>query len=77
MCSYCYLGLDDDQWPAVFRKALRPGGVVVFQAATGKRVTPAEQAVRWKGFQLLRVADLDAVQDESNGYAGGAQGVGG
>ena len=53
--------LDDDQWPRVFLKALKTGGVVVFQAFTaGKRVTVAEQAARWKGFRLMRVADLDA-----------------
>jgi SAM-dependent methyltransferase len=60
VCAYCYMRLDEEQWPAVFLKALKPGGVVVFQTSTNKRVTAAEQAARWRGFRLLRVADLDA-----------------
>jgi len=60
VCAYCYMRIDDDHWPEVFRKALRPGGVVVFQSATGIRQTAAMQATRWKGFRLLRFADLDA-----------------
>lgn len=58
--AYCFMRLDDDQWPEVFLKALKKDGVVVFQAYTaGKRVTVAEQVARWKGFRLMRVADLD------------------
>lgn len=60
LCSYNYMTLFDDHWPTVFLKALKPGGVVVFQASNPRRVTLAEQAVRWKGFRLLRFADLDA-----------------
>ena len=31
----------------------------MFQTATQRRITAGELAVRWKGFRLLRVADLD------------------
>jgi SAM-dependent methyltransferase len=60
VCAYCFMQLDDEQWPSVFLKALKPGGVVVFQTSTGSRQTAAAQAARWKGFRLLRFADLDA-----------------
>jgi len=66
VCSYCYMLLDDNQWPKLFLKALRPGGVVVFQSATGSRQTAAMQAERWKGFRLLRFADLDAGMVETD-----------
>ena len=51
VCAYCYMRLNEDQWPAVFLKALKPRGVVVFQTSTDKRATAAEQAARWKGFR--------------------------
>jgi SAM-dependent methyltransferase len=60
LCAYCYMGADEQQWPGIFRKALRPGGVVVFQTSVGRRVTVGELAERWKGFRLLRAEDQDA-----------------
>ena len=59
VCAYCYMRFEEEQWPAIFLKALKPGGVVVFQTSTAKRATAAEQAARWRGYRLLRVADLD------------------
>ncbi len=31
VCAYCYMRPDEEQWPEGFLKALKPGGVVVFQ----------------------------------------------
>lgn len=59
VCAYCYMRIHDTQWPAVFLKALKPGGVFVFQTST-ERMPVAEIAARWKDFHVLRVEDLDA-----------------
>lgn len=59
LCAYCYMQVDDARWPAAFHKALKPGGVVVFQTS-GPRRSVAELAAIWKDFHLMRVEDLDA-----------------
>ena len=59
LCAYCYMQIDDARWPAAFGKALRPGGMVVFQTSLGNRRSVAELATLWKDFQILRVEDLD------------------
>jgi SAM-dependent methyltransferase len=60
LCAYCYMQIDDARWPAVFGKALRPDGIVVFQTSLNPRRSVAELAALWKDFQILRVEDLDA-----------------
>jgi 2-polyprenyl-3-methyl-5-hydroxy-6-metoxy-1,4-benzoquinol methylase len=59
VCAYCYMRIQDTQWPAIFLAALKPGGVFVFQTSTA-RMPVAEIAARWKDFHVLRVEDLDA-----------------
>jgi SAM-dependent methyltransferase len=59
LCAYCYMQIDDARWPAAFGKALRPGGVVVFQTSVSNRRSVAELAALWKDFQILRIEDLD------------------
>jgi hypothetical protein len=60
VCAYCYMMPNEPHWPEVFWKALKPGGLVVFQTSVGKRQTVAELAGLWKRFRLLRVEDIDA-----------------
>lgn len=60
LCAYCYMQIDDARWPSAFGKALKPGGVVVFQVALGERRSVADLAALWKDFHILRVEDLDA-----------------
>lgn len=60
ICAYCYMTVDDPQWPAVFHKALRPGGMVVYQSSLSPRRSVAQLAEHWKMFRLLRAEDIDA-----------------
>lgn len=59
ICAYCYLAPDEAGWPDVFWKALKPGGLVVFQSSVRTRRPVDDLAAHWKRFQLLRVEDLD------------------
>lgn len=66
VCSYNYMSASDPQWARVFWRALRPGGLVVFQtAAPGGPIAssgsdiPAALEV-WKQFRLIRYENLDA-----------------
>ena len=68
LCAYCYMQPDDPRWPVAFARALKPGGVVVFQTSVNTRRSVAELATIWKDFQILRVEDLDAGM-ESNDWA--------
>ena len=60
LCAYCYMQIDDRRWPAAFGKALKPGGVVVFQTSLDPRRSVLELATLWKDFQIIRAEDLDA-----------------
>lgn len=60
VCAYCYIDVRATQWPGTFLKALKPGGVVVFQSSLGERISVADVAAMWKDFHVLRVEDLDA-----------------
>lgn len=60
LCSYNYMSPLDAEWPAVFGKALRPGGIVVFQTSVGPEVNIPALVDNWKRFELLRVERLDA-----------------
>jgi SAM-dependent methyltransferase len=68
LCAYCYMDIDDPRWPLAFARALRPGGVVVFQTSLNPRRSVAELAAIWKDFHILRAEDLDAGM-ESNDWA--------
>lgn len=60
ICAYCYMQFSEEQWPALFHKALKPGGIVVFQTSTATRFSVTDLAALWRGFRLLRAEDLDA-----------------
>jgi SAM-dependent methyltransferase len=73
LCSYCYMGPVEAKWPGVFWKALRPGGLVVFQVAAGQPAADPQAAAatppraldwmklseHWKQFHILRLEDQD------------------
>jgi SAM-dependent methyltransferase len=60
LCAYCYIRPEDPQWPEVFWKALRPGGLVVYQTFVETRKPVSDLIDRWRRFRILRVEDLDA-----------------
>lgn len=60
VCAYCYMVPNEAKWPDVFWKALKPGGVVVFQTSVNSRIPVASLVEIWKRFHLLRAEDLDA-----------------
>ena len=61
VCSYNALNPHDKQWPPVFLRALRRGGIAVFQG-TGAGQPPSLPRLldNWKGFHVLRIEDVDA-----------------
>ncbi|MEP7362684.1 MAG: class I SAM-dependent methyltransferase [Acidobacteriota bacterium] len=65
VCSYCYMDADDPKLPPKFARALRPGGLVVFQAAWDRNATLAQLMANWKGFKIVRYEDLDAGAETS------------
>jgi 2-polyprenyl-3-methyl-5-hydroxy-6-metoxy-1,4-benzoquinol methylase len=60
LCSYNYMGPTEAPWPWVFHKALRPGGLVVFQSSV--RNLPAADALlqHWRGFDVVRLERVEA-----------------
>ncbi len=60
VCAYCYMQPEDAQWPPVFLKALKKGGLVVFQTSVGGQPSWSGLSENWKGFHILRMEDLDA-----------------
>ena len=66
VCLYNYMDADDPKLPPLFAKALRPGGLVVFQTAWDRNATLPQLIGNWKGFRVVRYEDLDAgaVTDE-------------
>ncbi len=60
VCSYCYLMPEDPKWPPVFLKALRAGGIVVFQTSVAGNPSWQRLSENWRGFHVLRLEDLDA-----------------
>jgi hypothetical protein len=59
LCSYCGIAVADPHWPEVLLKALRPGGMVVYQ---GFSTTPPKLTTlmeNWKRFHILRIEDED------------------
>ena len=66
MSSYAYMLPSNPRWPRVFWKALKPGGLVVFQTVWGRNATLPELIANWQPFRILRYEDLDAgaVTDE-------------
>lgn len=59
LCSYCYLRAEDPKWPPVFLKALKPGGIVVFQEANPNSPAWTTVSENWKLFHILRLEDQD------------------
>jgi SAM-dependent methyltransferase len=59
VCSYCYLVPEDEKWPPVFLKALKTGGLVVFQTSVSNKPSWQRLNENWKGFHILRLEDLD------------------
>jgi SAM-dependent methyltransferase len=60
LCAYCYIRPEEAQWPEVFWKALRPGGLVVYQTFVETRKPVSDLVDRWRRFRVLRLEDLDA-----------------
>lgn len=60
VCSYNYMRPNDEKWPPILYRALKKGGVVVYQSSVQTRMPVAETAALWKQFRLLRVEDVDA-----------------
>lgn len=60
LCSYNYMAALDKPWPAVFTKALRPGGLVVYQSSVGQLPEVEQLLEHWKGFELVRLERLEA-----------------
>jgi len=59
LCSYCFMRPADPHWPAVFLKALKPGGLVVFQDPEANAPGWTKVSENWKGFHILRLEDED------------------
>jgi SAM-dependent methyltransferase len=60
VCAYCYLMPEDGKWPPIFHKALRTGGMVVFQTSVAGNPSWRQLTENWSGFHILRLEDLDA-----------------
>jgi SAM-dependent methyltransferase len=59
VCSYNYMRPTDAKWPPVLYRALKKGGVVVYQSSYIRRTPVAEVAAVWKQFTLLRLEDVN------------------
>ncbi|BCS35750.2 hypothetical protein TBR22_A49840 [Luteitalea sp. TBR-22] len=66
LCAYCFMQADDPRWPVAFARALKPGGIVVFQSSVLTRRSVAELAAIWKDFHILRAEDLDAGMEQND-----------
>jgi len=60
LCSYNYMMPTDANWPAIFAKALRPGGIVIYQSAWGREAGLAKLIAHWSPLRIIRYEDLDA-----------------
>jgi 2-polyprenyl-3-methyl-5-hydroxy-6-metoxy-1,4-benzoquinol methylase len=59
VCAYCYARSDDPHLPPLFWKALKPGGIVVFQEADNTPQVWTTTVEIWKRFHILRLEDQD------------------
>ena len=59
LCVHCYMEPEDPNWPAVFLKALKPGGIVVFESSNPNPPAWKTVAENWKQFHILRLEDED------------------
>jgi SAM-dependent methyltransferase len=59
VCSYCFMSPADPHWPSVFLKALKPGGLVVFQVADATAPGWTKVSENWRAFHILRLEDED------------------
>ena len=53
----------DPQWPPRLWRALKPGGLVVFQGNAPDGATTAEIRALWRHFHLIRFEDLNVAED--------------
>ena len=61
VCAYNAINPHDKQWPPVFLRALRRGGIVVLQGTAGGQPPSLPRLLEnWKGFHVLRIDDVDA-----------------
>ena len=60
LCSYNYMRPDEKEWPPVFLRALRRGGIVVFQTSVAGQPSLSGLLENWQGFHVLRIEDVDA-----------------
>jgi 2-polyprenyl-3-methyl-5-hydroxy-6-metoxy-1,4-benzoquinol methylase len=60
VCLYNFMRPSEPQWPGKFYRALRPGGLVVFQTSWGRDADLAQLMNLWSRFHILRYEDLDA-----------------
>ena len=73
VCAYNYMDVTDPKWPPIMWRALRPGGLVVWQSTAPD--TPEFNSKKilgnWAQFHLVRFEDLDAgtVDDDWNSTA--------
>jgi 2-polyprenyl-3-methyl-5-hydroxy-6-metoxy-1,4-benzoquinol methylase len=58
--SYAVMSVSDPRWPTTFWKALKPGGMVIFQTSWSRTSTLAELVDEWQPFRIVRYEDLDA-----------------
>jgi len=59
LCSYSGIGMNGTHWPAVFWKALKPGGLVVIQGFQSTSLDWTKTSENWKNFHILRLEDED------------------
>lgn len=60
VCSYNYMGPLEPQWPGVFHRALRKGGLLVFQTSVGPDLKLEGVSENWKLFKVLKLEVLEA-----------------
>lgn len=68
LCIYNYMAPLEKPWPEVFARALRPGGLVVYQSSVATLPSVEDLLAHWKGFELVRLERLEAgvVDDDWN-----------
>jgi len=59
LCSYCGMSPTDLHWSGVILKALKPGGLAIFQEFVATRPDWTKLSDTWKAFHILRLEDED------------------
>ena len=65
VCAYNFMDVTDPKWPPVFLRALKPGGLVVWQTflatdTSTAKISASKILELWGHFHLVRFEDLDA-----------------